>query len=44
MPRVGVYGDARAKESRVHTRIVNIGLEGIKQHELITIRRNRVRV
>jgi len=44
MPRVGGHSDVRAKESRVHTRIVNIGLEGIKQHEIITIRRNRVGV
>ena len=44
MPRVEGYGDARAKESRVHTRIFNIGLERIKQHGIITIRRNRVGV
>jgi len=44
MPRVGGYGDARVKESRVHTRIVNIGWEVIKWCELITIRRNMVRV
>ena len=37
------YGDAKAKESRVCTRIVSTGLEGIKQHEIITIRGNRVR-
>jgi len=44
MPRVRGYWDVRVKESRVCTRIVNIGSEGIKQHEIITIRRNRVRV
>jgi len=37
-------GDAGAKESRVHTRIVNTESEGIKQHEIITIRGNRVKV
>ena len=33
----------RAKKSRVCTRIVSIGLEGIKQCEIITIRGNRIR-
>jgi len=37
------YGDAKAKESRVCTRIVSTGLEGIKQCEMIAIRGNRVR-
>src|SRR5882724_5924586 len=36
--------DARAKESRVCTRIVSTGFEGIKQCEIITIRGNRVKV
>ena len=36
------YGNVRTKESRVCTRIVSTGSEGIKQHELITIRGNRV--
>jgi len=33
----------RVKESRVCTRIVGTGSEGIKQCEIITIRGNRVR-
>ena len=34
----------RVKESRVLTKIVNIGSEGINQRKIITIRRNRVGV
>ena len=34
----------RVKESRVCIRIVNTGLEGIKQGEIIAIRGNTVRV
>jgi len=36
------YRDVRAKESRVCTGVVSTGLEGIKQHEIITIWGNRV--
>src|SRR5882724_10819446 len=39
----GVW-DARVKESRVCTGVVSTGSEGNKQHEIITIRGNRVGV
>jgi len=39
-----VSTEGELKESRVCTRIVSTGSEGIKQSEIITIRGNRVRV